>query len=76
MRTMTLSCGPVVLANLAILLEAASDVLHEIERDAVSDRIWDEITRAQAMITIAQNTCTDSVYGIEHGPDYALGGEA
>lgn len=70
MSTMSLSDGPVVLANLGVLISTASDFLHDIVRDDVSPENWARLKRAQSLLGIAQNTCELTVDAIEAGPDY------
>lgn len=76
MITMSLSDGPVVLANLGVLIAEASDILHEIDRDDVSPDVWSKLMRALAIFGIAQIACEMTVEAIEAGPDYKIGGES
>lgn len=70
MTTMSLSDSPVVLSNLGVLIETASDILHDIDRDQVTPDIWHTLSRVQSLLGIAHNTCEMTVEAIESGPDY------
>jgi hypothetical protein len=71
-----LSDGPVVLANLGVLIRTACDVVHDIDREDVSPEVWEKLMRAQSLFGIAHNTCELTVAAIEAGPDYKIGGDA
>jgi thiamine monophosphate synthase len=72
MTTMSLSDGPVVLGNLGVLIEAASDLLADINRDQVEPDAWRQLMKAQSLLGIAHSTCEMTVEAIESGPDYVL----
>lgn len=74
MITMSLNDGPVILSNVGVLISTTSDILHEVEREMVTPRVWDELMRVQSLLSIARDTCEQSVQAIEAGPDYAHGG--
>ncbi|MHA6641321.1 hypothetical protein [Mesorhizobium sp. A623] len=74
MMTMSLNDGPVILSNVGVLISTTSDILHEIDRDKVTPDVWAEISRVQSLLSIACDTCEQSVQAIEAGPDFAHGG--
>lgn len=72
MTTMCLSDGPVVLGNLGVLIETASDFLHDINREQVEPDAWRLLMKAQSLLCIAHSACEMTVEAIESGPDYVL----
>ncbi|WP_144223633.1 hypothetical protein [Mesorhizobium amorphae] len=73
---MNLSDGPVVLANVGVLFEAASAMLHDIERNDVAEDTWNRLMRIQSLLCIGMSTCEMTVEAIEAGPDYRMDGGA
>lgn len=73
MKNMTLTDGPVFISNLAVLIQAVAEIIHEIDREKAEPVISD-LDRASSLLGIAIGACELTVAAIEAGPDYRLDG--
>lgn len=70
-----LSDCPVFITNMEGLLTTALDIMHELDRSALTDGDREAFDRAISVLTIGQDACGSFVADVESGPDYRLDGK-
>lgn len=72
MSIRAVSDSPVFIRNLESLIGAVTDILHEIDRDGLSQGDRRSFDQAYRILNLAEDACGLFVDEVESGPDYQL----